>query len=35
MARPDDFLQVAIYCGVLGAIDSFGVAREVFKEMEI
>jgi 4-carboxymuconolactone decarboxylase len=28
------FLQVAIYCGVPAAIDSFRVAREVFNEME-
>lgn len=28
-------LQVAIYCGVPAAIDSFRVAREVFKEMDI
>lgn len=27
------FLQTAIYCGVPAAIDSFRVAREVFKEM--
>lgn len=29
------FLQAAIYCGVPAAIDSFRVAREVFKEMNI
>jgi 4-carboxymuconolactone decarboxylase len=29
------FLQVAIYCGVPAAIDSFRIAREVFKEMGI
>lgn len=29
------FLQTAIYCGVPAAIDSFRVAREVFKEMGI
>lgn len=29
------FLQAAIYCGVPAAIDSFRVAKEVFKEMEI
>ncbi|WP_028601227.1 4-carboxymuconolactone decarboxylase [Ottowia thiooxydans] len=29
------FLQTAIYCGVPAAIDSFRVASEVFKEMEI
>ncbi len=28
------FLQSAIYCGVPAAIDSFRVAREVFKDME-
>ena len=28
------FLQAAIYCGVPAALDSFRVAREVFKEME-
>lgn len=28
------FLQSAIYCGVPAALDSFRVAREVFKEME-
>ena len=27
------FLQVAIYCGVLTAIDSFRVARETFTEL--
>ena len=27
------FLQAAIYCGVPAAIDSFRLAREVFKEM--
>jgi 4-carboxymuconolactone decarboxylase len=27
------FLQVAIYCGVPAAVDSFRIAREVFKEM--
>ena len=27
------FLQAAVYCGVPAAIDSFRVAREVFKEM--
>ena len=26
------FLQVAIYCGVPAAVDSFRIAREVFKE---
>ena len=29
------FMQVAIYCGVPAAIDSFRVAKEVFKEMGI
>ncbi len=29
------FLQVAIYCGVPAAVDSFRIAREVFKEMGI
>lgn len=29
------FLQSAIYCGVPAAIDSFRVAKEVFKEMGI
>src|SRR5271169_5533129 len=29
------FLQAAIYCGVPAALDSFRVAKEVFKEMEI
>lgn len=29
------FLQVGIYCGVPAAIDSFRVASEVFKEMNI
>jgi 4-carboxymuconolactone decarboxylase len=29
------FLQAAIYCGVPAGIDSFRVAREVFKEMGI
>jgi 4-carboxymuconolactone decarboxylase len=29
------FLQVAIYCGVPAAIDSFRVAKEVFKEMDV
>lgn len=28
------FLQVAIYCGVPTAIDSFRVAREAFSELE-
>lgn len=29
------FLQVAIYCGVPAAIDSFRVAKEVFEEMGV
>ncbi|MNR26072.1 Carboxymuconolactone decarboxylase family protein [compost metagenome] len=29
------FLQSAIYCGVPAAIDSFKVAKDVFKEMGI
>lgn len=29
------FLQAAIYCGVPAAIDSFRVASEVFKEMDL
>ena len=29
------FLQAAIYCGVPAAIDSFRVASEVFKEMDV
>ena len=29
------FLQVAIYCGVPAAVDSFRIAREVFKELGI
>jgi 4-carboxymuconolactone decarboxylase len=29
------FLQVAIYCGVPAAVDSFRSAREVFKEMGV
>ena len=29
------FLQASIYCGVPAAIDSFRVAREVFKEQGI
>jgi 4-carboxymuconolactone decarboxylase len=28
------FMQVAIYCGVPAALDSFRVAREVFKEID-
>jgi len=29
------FLQVAIYCGVPAAVDSFRIAREAFKEMGV
>jgi 4-carboxymuconolactone decarboxylase len=29
------FLQAAIYCGVPAAIDSFRIAREVFKEQGV
>ena len=29
------FLQAAVYCGVPAAIDSFRIAREVFKEQGI
>ena len=29
------FLQVGIYCGVPAAVDSFRIAREVFKEMGV
>lgn len=29
------FLQVAIYCGVPAAVDSFRIAKEVFKELGI
>jgi 4-carboxymuconolactone decarboxylase len=29
------FLQTAIYCGVPAAIDSFRIASEVFKEMDL
>ena len=28
------FLQAAVYCGVPAAIDSFRVARELFKEID-
>lgn len=28
------FLQVAIYCGVPAAVDSFRIAREVFAEID-
>lgn len=28
------FLQVAIYCGVPAALDSFRVARELFRELD-
>lgn len=29
------FLQVAIYCGVPAGVDSFRIAKEVFKELGI
>lgn len=29
------FLQVAIYCGVPAAIDSFRIAKETFKELGV
>lgn len=29
------FLQVAIYCGVPAAMDSFRIAKDVFKEMGV
>jgi 4-carboxymuconolactone decarboxylase len=29
------FLQVAIYCGVPAAVESFRIAREVFKERSV
>jgi 4-carboxymuconolactone decarboxylase len=29
------FLQVAIYCGVPAAVDSFRIAREAFKELGV
>ena len=29
------FLQVAIYCGVPAAVDSFRIAKETFKEMGV
>lgn len=29
------FLQTAVYCGMPAALDSFRVAREVFKEMGV
>ena len=29
------FLQAAVYCGVPAGIDSFRIAKEVFKEMQI
>jgi 4-carboxymuconolactone decarboxylase len=29
------FLHASVYCGVPAAIDSFRVAKEVFKEMGI
>lgn len=28
------FLQVAVYCGVPAAVDSFRMAREVFQELD-
>jgi 4-carboxymuconolactone decarboxylase len=37
MTRPqirEVFLQVAIYCGVPAAVDSFRIARETFAEMD-
>jgi 4-carboxymuconolactone decarboxylase len=30
----ETFLQVAIYCGVPAAVDSFRTARKVFAEMD-
>jgi alkylhydroperoxidase/carboxymuconolactone decarboxylase family protein YurZ len=35
LGAEEGFLQAAIYCGVPAAIDSFRVAKEVFKEMGI
>ena len=29
------FLQIAVYCGVPAGLDSFRIAKEVFKEMGI
>ena len=29
------FLQVAIYCGVPAAVDSFRIARETFAELDV
>jgi len=29
------FLAVAIYCGVPAGVDSFRIAKEVFKEMGV
>ena len=29
------FLQVAVYCGMPAALDSFRIAREVLKEMGV
>ena len=29
------FLQVAIYCGVPAAVDSFRIARETFAERDV
>ena len=31
----ETFLQIGIYCGVPAAMDSFRIAKEVFKEMGI
>ena len=28
------FMQVAIYCGVPAAVDSFRIAREVFAQLD-
>lgn len=33
--RREVFMQVAVYCGVPAAMDSFRTAQEVFKEMDI
>lgn len=29
------FLQVAVYCGLPAALDSFRIAKDVFKEVEV
>ena len=29
------FLQIGVYCGVPAALDSFRIAKEMFKEMGI